>query len=123
MTTEKKIQAALSPIGLPTALDFYDPETDPDNLDGSQPDAYIVYNLADQRPASWADDQPDTDTEVWQVHYFSRLSTNLIREIRRFLREAGFTIQSINKLYENDTKYKHAVLTVSVLSASETQED
>lgn len=123
MSIWEMLRDALSPIGLPVVRDFYDPDADPENLDGGMPEAYIVCNLSDQRPDFWADDQPDTDASVWQVHYFNRVSANRMRTIRRALRQAGFTIGSLAETYESDTKYRHAILNVSICVPSEEVEE
>jgi len=74
-------------------------------------DEYLVYNYADEHPVLRADDSDLLDNTSIQLHFFTRNDPQQMKqEMRRRLRNAGFTIQSTFQYYEDDTKYHHVVV-------------
>lgn len=95
------INALTSVLGVPPSANVYN----------GKADEYITFNYADERPALRADDTDILDETTIQVHYFTRTDPSINKKaIRRLLREAGFTIQSTQELYESDTGYFHVVV-------------
>ena len=101
MNVNAKVINALTSLNLPVHANVYN----------GKADEYITFNYADERPVLRADDIDILDETTIQVHYFTKKdpSTNK-KEIRRLLREAGFTIQSTSEFYESDTDYFHIVV-------------
>lgn len=72
---------------------------------------YITFNYADERPALYADDIDILDETIIQIHYFTKSNPQLKKKaIRKALRSAGFSIQSTQEVYENDTGFTHVVV-------------
>lgn len=92
---------ALTSLNLPTHANVYN----------GAADEYITFNYADERPVVRADDIDILDETTIQVHYFTRNNPQTNKKaIRRLLRVAGFTIQSTQEIYENDTGFFHVVV-------------
>lgn len=103
MNVNPLIVRALSPLGLPVAPNAYK---------GTATE-YITFNYADERPIVSADDEDILDATTVQVHYFTKGNPQANKKaIRRLLRSAGFSIQSTQELYENDTGYTHVIVYV-----------
>ena len=101
MNVNPTIIAALASLNLPVHANSYN---------GTVAE-YIVFNYADERPALRADDTDILDETTIQVHYYTRADPQTNKAaIRRLLRAAGFTIQSTQELFENDTGYTHIVV-------------
>lgn len=92
---------ALESLNLPTHANVYN----------GTADEYLVFNYADERPVVRADDEDILDETIIQVHYFTKSDPQANKKaIRRLLRVAGFTIQSTQEIYENDTGFFHVVV-------------
>lgn len=101
MNVNSLITTALSSTSLPVVADVYD----------GTANQYIVFNYADERPVVRADDLDLIDETSVQIHYYTRTNPlALKKEIRRLIRDAGFTIQSTQQFYETDTKFHHVVI-------------
>jgi len=101
MNVNAKVINALSSLNIPVHADIYN---GPD-------DEYITFNYADERPALRADDEDILDETTIQVHYFTRSNPqNNKKAIRRNLRSVGFSIQSTQEFYEDDTGYFHVII-------------
>jgi hypothetical protein len=99
--TENLIRACLAPIGLPIHAEFYE----------GKDTEYITFNFADDRPALRADDTDLISETTMQVHYFTKTNPQANKnEIRRLLRNGGFTIINTSQLYEDDTGFFHVVV-------------
>jgi len=101
MNINSLIGTALAPLALPVYANFYE----------GTADEYIVFNYADERPALRADDNDELDETVIQVHYFTKTNPQSHkRNIRKYMRAAGFTIMSTSEFYESDMKYFHVII-------------
>lgn len=72
------------------------------------PDMYIVYNPELEEPGFYAEDEDQEWVQHMQIHLY--IKSNYIKarkEIRKKLKEVGFTITGITTLYEKSTKYHH----------------
>jgi len=101
MNINSIVISALSSLSLPVAANVYT----------GTAEEYITFNYADERPALRADDTDILDETTIQVHYFTRSNPQTNKKaIRRLLRAVGFSIQSTQEIYENDTGYFHIVV-------------
>jgi len=101
MNVNPLIISALSSLSIPVVANVYT----------GTASEYITFNYADERPALRADDTDILDETTVQVHYFTRGNPQANKKaIRRLLRAAGFTIQSTQEFYEDDTKFYHIVI-------------
>lgn len=83
MTVNQRIMGALDPLGVPLVPDLYP----------GKADQYITFNYT-TRGASFADDAPQFDVDLVQVHFFCPHdfdSADTRKAVRRRLFEAGFT--------------------------------
>lgn len=74
----------------------------------SQPEKYIVYNPELEKPGLHADDSDQDWIAYMQVHLYTK--SNYIddkKKIKKNLQSAGFTLTSIDTLYEKDSGYIH----------------
>lgn len=75
---------------------------------GLKPESYIVYNTEIETPGLYADDGDEEWTSYLQVHLFTKENyTDIRKDIKDRLREAGFIITDIQTFYEEDTGYYH----------------
>jgi hypothetical protein len=71
---------------------------------------YVIYNPADERAVEYANDDEEIIGAWAQVHYFTRGDPQAKKDqIRTLLKAAGFTVQSTQEFYEDDSKYFHVV--------------
>lgn len=81
---------------------------------------YVVFNYADDRPAGFADNTDFLSETAAQVHIFTRQDTEPLKiKTRQFLRKKGFTIESTQEFYENDTKLTHVVVECFIIGDSD----
>lgn len=107
MNVNELIQNSLAPLNLPVFANVYT---------GSAAD-YITFNYADERPILYADDVDEFDETTIQVHYFTQENPQAMKkQIRKLLRQNGFSIESTQELYERDTKYNHVVVYANIES-------
>lgn len=105
MTANDKITEALQSLNLPTK---------PFKYTGNKTEYIIITPVVDT-PTLHGDDVAIYDVNTTMVHYFSKCKTEeKKKEIRRLLVLAGFVINSIVDLYENDTGFNHVVFTVEI---------
>ena len=113
MNVNPLIETALASLNLPVEPDVYIGTAD-----------HITYNYSDERPALHADDTDRLDETTVQVHYFTRGNPHPTKKaIRRLLKAAGFSIVTTQQFYEDDTKYTHVVVEVSINGEIDDQED
>lgn len=115
MNANSIIINALSPLGYPVKPDVY---TGTESI-------YFTFNYSDDRSEDFADDEPQNDVAYMQIHLFTPQTfniTNLKKQARMKLFQAGFTYPSIQQFYENDTKMNHVVFTCQIDGQPETEE-
>jgi len=101
VNVNSKVINALSGLNLPVSANVYN---------GTATE-YITFNYADERPVVRADDKDILDEVTIQVHYFTKGNPSVKKkQIRDALRDAEFTIQSVQELFESDTNYNHVVV-------------
>lgn len=101
MNVNSKVITALSTIGIPVSANVYT---------GTATE-YIVFNYADERPSVYADNIDILDEVTIQVHYYTKGNPSQKKKsIRDKLRENGFTIKSVQEMYESETKDFHVVI-------------
>jgi hypothetical protein len=92
------------------ALSSMDVPVWPNHYDGNA-SAYIIFNYADERPETYADDEDILDETSIQVHLYTKSDPQADKKkIRRLLRAAGFSITGTQEFYEDDTKFNHIVI-------------
>ena len=97
MTIEKRIRQALNPLGYDVVQNEYQ----------GKADTYIVFNYS-VIPALYADDDPWADRILIQVHLFAPLTLNttqIKKQIRKLLRDAGFTVPSMTPADEDEKQH------------------
>lgn len=83
MTVNERIKKALSGFGLPVKPDRYSGDSE----------SYFVFNYTTMG-ALFADDTPQYERYLVQVHYFCPMGANTLstrKDVKRLLFEAGFT--------------------------------
>lgn len=97
MSAAERITAALAPLGLDT-----------DNgISRSEADEYIVFR-ADTLPTGYADDRPQYERALVQVHYYAPAagSASAVTErIKRALFDAGFTWPAVTDASDADGRH------------------
>ena len=105
MNVNPLLDEALTPLLIPVYPDHYIPPP------SGGVDEYIVYNYADERPILRGGGVDIADETTVQVHYFTLGDPMPLKKtIQTALRGAGFTIQSIQQMYESDTHYYHVIV-------------
>lgn len=86
------------------------------------PDKWIVYNSALDAPEDFGDDIDLEWVHHMQVHYFQQGDgirpsncEKARKEIRKRLRDAGFTLSGFRPLFESDTGITHLVFECSII--------
>ena len=80
-----------------------------------KPDEYIVYNPELEEPGVYADDEDLEWIQHMQIHLFTKGNyVKMRKDIRKKLRDAGFTITGIYTTYEKDSKYNHLCFECSI---------
>ncbi len=102
MNINDKIINTLSSLKVPIFTDVADTKSD----------EYIVFNYADEYFGDYSDDLPETDTAVMQIHYFVKnKNPHTVRSsIVDLLIKAGFGVSIGGITYEDDTGYRHCVI-------------
>ena len=114
MNVNSLIESTLQPLGYPVAFGKYEGNTSP----------YIVFNYADDRAVSYADDTPQLDVASVQVHLFAPKTFNHMtvkRNIRARLHAVGFSYPAVSTFYEDDTNLFHLVFECEIFTNSETE--
>lgn len=100
MNTFEKIQLIAKNLGIKAWPDVYS------GKDEDRPERWITYNLADNRGALFADDNPNAVVHSVQVHLFLPANKNFFA-IQKAIREAmfseGFTFPEITNLVDTVT--------------------
>ena len=102
MTTFEKIIETIKPFGIPCVPDVYKGEER----------KWITYNYAGDYGAEFADDAPETIINSVQIHLFlpqGESFTQLKKQIRSALSEAGFTFPEITVLTEDEERIRHII--------------
>jgi hypothetical protein len=116
MNVNSTIMNALLPLGYPVCQGHYT----------GVEDTYIVFNYADDRGMTFADDAPEDDVVSIQVHLFC-LGKFDYRKLKKLIRvklfNAGFSYPSIPlDTYESNTDKNHIVFECEIDGDSETEE-
>lgn len=93
MTINQKIINALKPYGMPVVPDHY----------SGKEKRYIEFNLYDDKGEVFADEEPEFDVVLVQVHLFLPREEDYLKikkQIRRSLQEAGFCYADITEIVE-----------------------
>lgn len=93
MTINQKIINALKPYGMPVV---------PDHYNGKEK-RYIEFNLCDDTGTIFADEKPEFDVVLIQVHLFLPREEDYLelkKQIRQSLCEAGFCYADITQIVE-----------------------
>lgn len=82
------------------------------------PTKWIVHNPETFVPSDFGDNEAREWTEYYQVHYFQRGVVNyrkIKNDIRKKLKEAGFSITEIRPDYESNTDVTHITFSVNMV--------
>lgn len=112
MSINKLILSTLNPFNLPIKQDKYD---------GTET-SYFVWNIADDRGYTSAEDEVLTDLVSIQVHLFVPITYNYLtikKQIRQALKQSGFSYPQINIFVEDDTNLRHIVFSCEIATESE----
>lgn len=93
MTINQKIINALKPYGMPVIPEHY----------SGKEKRYIEFNLYDDTGKVFADEEPEFDVVLVQVHLFLPREEDYLKlknQIRRSLCEAGFCYADITQIVE-----------------------
>lgn len=106
MNVNTTLMQAATVFGVPVYPNAYNGARD------GQPDDYIVFGYADERPDVYADDTDEYDATIIQLHEFFRSgdAPGKKKALRRFLRQRGFIILSTSEFFEDGTGYTHVVV-------------
>jgi hypothetical protein len=101
MSLNKDILMALSPLNIPVAFQTY----------SGKADTYITFFSYLEKAELHADDEEETSGNYIQLDLWSKSDyTELIGEIHKRMKEAGFIKLNFYDLYEKDTKVYHKVM-------------
>ncbi|MDO4553705.1 MAG: hypothetical protein Q4B70_01000 [Lachnospiraceae bacterium] len=103
MRSDELLQETLETTGLPVKQYEYK---------GTKSE-YIVFNEEDERGTAYSDDRPAEVAIWWQVHLFMpRYSDyrSMKRTIMKALIDAGFLLQEITTLFEQETETIHVAI-------------
>ena len=101
MSLNKDILMALSPLNIPVAFQTY----------SGKADTYITFFSYLEKTELHADDKEETSGNYIQLDLWSKSDyTELIGEIHKHMKEAGFIKLNFYDLYEKDTKVYHKVM-------------
>ena len=85
-------------------------------------DNYIVYRPENEKPASFADDEDQEWQYRMEINWYARNSAHtpvncqkVRKQIRKALRAAEFTVESIVEGFEKDTGYTYLTVICSIL--------
>lgn len=116
MNVNQKIKNALAPLKIPIFPDVCDDDT---------LTQYIVYNYADEYPELFSDDEPEESTVSLQIHYYVRgANPHPVRSrIAALLAKADFDVEPGPIFFENETKFRHCVLTAQIAESIENESE
>lgn len=101
MSLNKDILMALSPLDIPVAFQTY----------SEKAETYITFFTYLEKAELHADDEEEISGNYIQLDLWSKSDyTELIGEIHKRMKEAGFVKQNFYDLYEKDTKVYHKVM-------------
>ena len=101
MSLNKDILTALSPLNIPVAFQTY----------SGKADTYITFFTYLEKAELHADDKEEIGGNYIQLDLWSKSDyTELIREIHKYMKEAGFIKLNFYDLYEKDLKVYHKVM-------------
>lgn len=106
MNANELIIEVLAPVNIPIFPDVCDNKTD----------EYLVFNYADEHYDNYSDNMPENSYTQFQLHYFVRGKSplNNRKKICRLLLNAGFDVSPGPIYYEEDTKYRHATISIGI---------
>lgn len=81
------------------------------------PEAYLAFQTIISQPSGYADDDSTVTLHTFRVDLYSKKDfTKLLSDTLTVLRQAGFTISSVDtEIYENDTGYYHVPITIKIM--------
>lgn len=97
MSVASRLIAAIRPLGYPISQNQYI---------GEQP-VYFVFNLS-AFPADFADDEPQHERVMVQLHLFAPHTTNttmLQKEVKAAIRDAGFQYPVLENASDEDNQH------------------
>lgn len=110
MNINPLVISALSPLNVPIA---------PIRYQGSET-TYITFYTYNEQPALISDDIPEFDVTSGTVDIFSQSDyKTLLKDAKKRLRNAGFSVSQGPEMYEDDTKYYHVIINIQIGSESE----
>lgn len=116
MTINKKIIEALKKYGMPVAPDHY----------SGKEKRYFEFNLYDDTGAVFADEEPEFDIVIIQVHLFLPREEDYLRlkkQIRNSLCEAGFCYADITEMVEPESTEQYPYGIRHIIFETEIDED
>lgn len=101
MTISKKVREVLKPTGVPVVKLKYSGEES----------TYITFFQYNEMGSLYADDEElesrlSIQVDVWSIGDY----TELVKEVKRLMYNAGFRRNSLRETYEDDTKIFHTVI-------------
>ena len=99
MMSDERLVMALKRLGVPFERGVF----------SGRADTYITFFLLDGNERFHADDSVRNEEDTYRIDVFSRTDyTQLIRELKREIRNAGFYgVNTGPEMYEDDTKLFH----------------
>lgn len=96
---DERLMEVLKALGLPVARLSYE----------GGADTFITYRVLNGSADAFADDAGNAEGWTYRIDVYSRRDyTEILRQLRAGLREAGFyNIQTGPEMYEKDTEYYH----------------
>ena len=78
---------------------------------------YFTFQTVISQPSGYADDESTTTLHTFRVDLYSKDDfTDLLSSTLEVLKQAGFTISSVDPgIYENDTEFYHVPITINVM--------
>lgn len=105
-STSDLIIEALKPLNLPVA----------DSVYYGEENEYCTFSVYSERPELSADDEVLYELGYAYIHYFTKGNPNTTKkQIKNFLRKAGFGVTNIESFFENDSGYYHIVFDVCTI--------
>ena len=101
MSLNSLIISTLSPTNVPIVFQVY----------SGRETTYITFFEYNEMGISFAEDEEQTERRSIQVDIWSKGNyTALVKQVRKLMKDAGFTRNSGGEFYEEDTKIYHKVL-------------
>lgn len=79
------------------------------------PDEYIVYNSVLDVPEDFGDNHPQEWVHHMQIHLYTAGSYRKLKEsVRNALKESGFAVDGIERMYDRESGYFHVCFSCSI---------